>query len=279
MFVEPLFLNLGIDKVRYVIAWDAMRHPAAVAAADAYVQAARLAGVNVLMHISTNDYRPFRARLPTVSAYRVQTGLLIDHFRPQGVAEWGVWNEVNHKSEPTYRSPARAAAYYVVLRRLCAGCKVVALDVLDHGGTRQYVRRWFAALPRAERRRPVIVGIHNYVDTNRYRSIGTRSIIATVRALNHRSRFWLTETGGLVHLARSFPCNEHRAARAATQMFAVARQFSWAIDRLYAYSWTGTDCKGFDAGLTRRDGSARPAYRVFKAAVRRLAGNVAPSAP
>ena len=41
------------------------------------------------------------------------------------------------------------------------------------------------------------------------------------------------------------------------------------IKRLYVYNWTGANCNGFDTGLTRADGSLRPAYSTFKS---RLSG-------
>jgi len=44
-------------------------------------------------------------------------------------------------------------------------------------------------------------------------------------------------------------------------MFKLAKDYRRDVDRLYVYQWTGSDCARdvrFDAGLTRRDGSARP---------------------
>ena len=48
-------------------------------------------------------------------------------------------------------------------------------------------------------------------------------------------------------------------------MFRLARKFRHTVKRLYAFSWTGSSCVGFDAGLVRADGSTRPGYRTFKA--------------
>jgi hypothetical protein len=44
-------------------------------------------------------------------------------------------------------------------------------------------------------------------------------------------------------------------------MFTLAKRYRRDVDRLYVYQWSGSDCAAdvrFDAGLTRRDGSARP---------------------
>jgi hypothetical protein len=182
-----------------------------------------------------------------------------------------VWNEANHRSQPTWRSPRQAARYYRVMRRICRGCTIVALDVLDQRGVARYIRRWYSALSRSLRARARLVGIHNYSDTNRFRSRGTRSIIRTARRYNRHARFWMTETGGVVNFGRSFPCSPHRAAKAISYMFTLARTYRRYVKRLYAYNWTGAGCVGFafDAGLMSPTGARRQGYFVFK---RRLAG-------
>jgi hypothetical protein len=185
-----------------------------------------------------------------------------------GVREFGVWNEENHVSQPTYKNPRRAAAFYRVMRSLCRGCTIVALDVLDQRGVQGYISRWFRALPSSYRHRRVYVGIHNYSDTNRLRSRGTSAIISATRRYNRHAKFWLTETGGVVKFGRAWPCNEKRAASRIAYMFKLAKKFRHNITRLYAFSWTGNNCQGFDAGLVRADGSTRPGYRTFKSKAR-----------
>ena len=265
IFADPHLSALKLKKARYFIRWDAIRHPDAMAAADAYVAAARRAHVRVLMHISTNDLRKKRARLPSVSQYRRDVGRLVRHFKRRGVHDWGVWNEANHTSQPTWRSPRRAAQYFREMRRLCgSACTIVALDVLDQRGVETYIRRFYAALSRTYRSRARLIGIHNYSDTNRYRSRGTAAIIRTAKRHNRRAGFWLTETGGVVNFGRAFPCSESRASKAVRYMFHLARKYRRDVKRLYAYNWTGANCRGFDAGLVRADGSRRPAYYAFK---------------
>jgi hypothetical protein len=271
MFDQPAFTALKLRRARYFIAWDAIRRPSALAAADAYVDRARRARVSVLMHISTNDISARRGKLPPTTSYQRYVGRLVRHFRAKGVRDWGVWNEANHRSQPTWRSPRQAARYYRVMRRICRGCTIVALDVLDQRGVANYIRRWYAALSPALRTRARLVGIHNYSDTNRFRSRGTRSIISTARRYNRHASFWMTETGGVVNFGRSFPCSTRRAAKAVSYMFTLARTFKRYVKRLYAYNWTGAGCQGlaFDAGLTTSTGARRQGYFVFK---RRLAG-------
>jgi hypothetical protein len=271
MFDQPAFTALKLRRARYFISWDAIRRPAELAAADAYVDRARRAHIRVLLHISTNDISGRRGKLPSTTAYQRYVGRLVRHFRPRGVHDWGVWNEANHRSQPTWRSPRQAARYYRVMRRICRGCAIVALDVLDQRGVARYIRRWYGSLSRSLRARARLVGIHNYSDTNRFRSRGTRSIIRTARRYNRHARFWMTETGGVVNFGRSFPCSPRRAAKAVSYMFTLARAYRRYVKRLYAYNWTGAGCHGtaFDAGLVAPSGARRPGYFVFK---RRLAG-------
>src|SRR6185312_14042471 len=113
-------------------------------------------------------------------------------------------------------------------------------------------------------RRATVIGIHNYSDTNRRRSRGTRTIIDTVRRYDRHAKFWLTETGGVVNFGRSFPCSERRAASSVGYMFHLARLFRRYVTRLYTYNWYGSDCNGFDAGLVRANGARRPAYYAFR---------------
>jgi hypothetical protein len=267
-FSAPAFRALHVKKARYFIRWDAAKVPSALSAADAYVREARAAGVKVLLHISTNNFAHGRAKLPSTSSYRKWVGRLVRHYKSMGVREFGVWNEENHVSQPTYKNPRRAAAFYRVMRSLCRGCTIVALDVLDQRGVQGYISRWFRALPSSYRHRRVYVGIHNYSDTNRLRSRGTSAIISATRRYNRHAKFWLTETGGVVKFGRAWPCNEKRAASRIAYMFKLAKKFRHNITRLYAFSWTGNNCQGFDAGLVRADGSTRPGYQTFKSKAR-----------
>jgi hypothetical protein len=268
MFSNPHFQSLKVKKARYVVRWDAMRIRAYRDALDAWVAAARARHVRPLVHISTNNLTPKRARLLTTKRYRRDVGRLVRHLRRLGVRDIGVWNEENHKSQPTYRSPRRAAAYYRQMRSLCHGCTIVALDVLDQAGVERYIRRWFAALPRSYRHKRLIIGIHNYSDTNRRRSRGTSSIIRTVRHYARHARFWLTETGGVVNFGRAWPCSTNRAAHATSYMFRLAHRYDRYLERLYAYNFFGADCRGFDAGLVASNGAPRRAYWVFKQRLR-----------
>ena len=271
VFADPAYRALGLKRTRYFIRWDAIRNAQALAFADQYVAAARAAGVKVFMHISTDDLRERRARLPTVAQYRRYVGALVRRYRPQGVTEWGTWNEANHETQPTYKSARRAAQFYVAMRSFCRGCTIVGLDVLDQRSTRnpridfrRYIRDWFRAAGRTGRLMTV-VGLHNYSEVNRRFTRNTRDLIAAVRRYNRRAKFWYTETGGLAEFGSNFPCSTTRQANRTQYMFDLARRFRSNVKRLYIYNYYGTDCSTrFDAGLVNANGSPRPAYEVVR---------------
>jgi hypothetical protein len=270
MFDQPAFQRAKFARTRYFVPWNAMDDPVQLARARGYVQTARAHGFQVLLHISTDDLRIKRARLPSVSAYRSKVGRLVRTFRALGVREFGTWNEANHASQPTYRSPTRAAQYFMELYRLvkpsCPGCAVVALDVLDQTGVERYMRTFFGHLSPTFRKRATLVGIHNYGDVNRQRTTFTRNIIHMTHRYNKSARFWFTETGGIVNFGRNFPCSTTRAASRLNNMFSLARTYRTAgVQRIYIYNWTGAGCAArFDAGLTAPNGTPRAGYDTVR---------------
>jgi hypothetical protein len=273
MFTQPAFQRAKFKRVRYFVPWNAMDSDTQRLRARAYVLAARAQGIQVLLHVSTDDYTIKQAHLPSVSAYHAKVGRLVRYFRALGVREFGTWNEVNHASQPTYRSPTSAASFFREMYRMvkggCRTCAVVALDVLDQAGVDRYMRSFFRALSPTYRARATVIGVHNYGDVNRRRTTYTRKIIQQAHAYNRHSRFWLTETGGIVKFGASFPCSESRAASRLKDMFSIARRYRTSgIERLYIYNWTGAGCAArFDAGLTAPDGTPRAGYAYVRRAL------------
>lgn len=191
MFASPSYKALDLKRTRYFIKWNAIRDPALLAQADAFVEAARAEDVDVLMHISTDNFTPGKGTLPSRARYRRDVGAL---YYAKGVREWGVWNEANDRTQPTQRNPARAADFFVEMWRLldnsnrCGSkvtpkCRIVALDILDgktkkdQGNARSYIRRFYSRLSPTYDRRANIIGIHNYTDTNRRGRSGTKNVI------------------------------------------------------------------------------------------------------
>jgi hypothetical protein len=270
MFDQSAFQRAQFERVRFLVAWNVMDDAPQRLAARAYVQRARAGHVRVLLHVSTDDYRIKKARLPSVATYRRQVGRIVRYFRALGVREFGSWNEANHASQPTYNSPSRAALFFREMYRAvkghCRTCAVVGLDVLDQVGVEGYMRGFYRRLSATYRRRVTVVGIHNYGDVNRKRTSFTGAIISQARRYNRHTRFWLTETGGIVKLGRSFACSTTRAAARLSWMFHLARVYRTSgIDRLYIYNWTGAGCDArFDAGLTAPNGAPRAGYRYLR---------------
>ena len=272
MFANSHYRALNLKITRYFIEWDAITDAAELAEADKFVAAANASGVKVLMHISTADIKSGTPKLPSVSAYRKRVGALIKRYKPLGVTDWGAWNEANHKTQPTAKSPRSAALFYGQMRKLCTGCTIVALDVLDQRGVEAYIANFFK-FAKTDGARVRVVGIHNYSEVNRKLSKGTnkypgtRRIIEAVQKVNKNAKFWYTETGGLTAQGTAFPCDNARAADRTQYMFTLAKRYQKYIQRLYTYNWTASldcDTTEFDGGLVNVDGTPRPAYAVFK---------------
>lgn len=282
MFTDPLFTALGAKHARVVVSYNVMTsRDDELGRVSDYLNAASAAGVQVLVSFehargdaSRCNQRRYRSRrecaLPSTRTYERNVRLFFQRFGSQ-VRAFSPWNEVNHFTQGTARSPRRAAQFSDIGRRYCKGrCSLVALDILDQAddpsakrptfsSTLRYIRnvRRYLRAPRT------ICGVHNYSDTNRFRSTGTRAII---RALGCR-QIWLTETGGIYKFGRSFPASARRQVRATTYMFRLANA-NRRIRRLYVYTWFGKTTPRFDAGLVA-DGRKRRAYDVVRRQIRR----------
>jgi hypothetical protein len=255
-FSAPLFTALNVDKARLVVPWDTMTTPSQRALTDQWLAAAKQAGVEPFVTFGASRVKP--KTLPTVARFRVAFTAFRKRY-PQ-VRTYAAWNEINHKSQPTAEHPERAAAYYDVVRASCPGCTVVAADVLDQAGFPGYLKRFRAAVKGPT---PELWGLHNYSDTNRFRTKGTEEMLHAVPG-----EIWVTETGGVAAFGRSFPYDLKRQARATAYTFKLL-DLSSRIRRLYLYNWTGSPPGArFDAGLTNPDGSPRPAYATLKRELR-----------
>lgn len=260
MFTSPLFQALDVPISRLIVSYDAvLLGTFEVAYVDAWVSEAAKAGVEPLIAFnhSRGCYdgqgisRRALCRTPTMRRYRRAVRAFRARY-PQ-LRAFQPWNEVNHHSQPTARRPRLAARMYDYLRGSCDGCTVVAADVLDSANMVAYLR----AFRRHTRYRPRLWGLHNYGDVGNRRRRNTRTVLRTVPG-----RLWLTETGGLVKFADKRPYDPRRAARDTAFLFRLMRM-SPRIERVYLYQWTAPRRGArFDAALTHRDGSARPAYRV-----------------
>ena len=147
------------------------------------------------------------------------------------------WNEANHRSQPTFKQPKRAAQYYNIVRKYCRGCKIVAADVIDD----RNMERWLAVFKKYARK-PRIWGLHNYRDVNPRKNQmygGTKRLLQTVRG-----QVWMTETGGLARFQLPggktlFPYSLSRQNRAIKRMFSLAKRYRARVKQLFIYNWWG----------------------------------------
>jgi hypothetical protein len=258
-FSDPLFRRLGVARSRLNTPWNSIfTEPQRL---DQWLSAARAAGVEPLIAFEHARGEPCPAqpcKLPSVAAYSRAVSAF--HKRYPWVHLLQPWNEANSATQPTGKHPERAAAYYEAVRKICPGCIITAADVLDGSN----LERWLGAFKAALHGTPTpLWGLHNYSDTNRFRTSGTKRMLASVNG-----EVWLTEAGGIVSFMTSdgrtaLPYDEQRAARSIRFLFSLAR-LSRRITRIYVYQWK-IDFPGnrFDAGLVSLDGKPRPSLEVL----------------
>jgi hypothetical protein len=264
MFSQPLFNQLKVKRSRAFPPWNVALKRGPRGALDAWLDGARASRIQPLVSFSQSvgsrcPRRP--CKLPTVRQFT----RAFRAFRKRWpfVKVISPWNEANHRSQPTFKNPKRAAQYYNVVRKYCRGCKIVAADVIDETN----MERWLSVFKRYAKK-PRLWGLHNYRDTNPRRGQkfgGTRRLVRAVRG-----QIWLTETGGLARFVLPsggtlFPYSLSRQNRAVKRMFKLAKRYQSRIKRLYIYNWFGqTRSNRFDAGLVNPNGTMRPAYRTVR---------------
>ncbi|MBE2320002.1 hypothetical protein DVA67_028820 [Solirubrobacter sp. CPCC 204708] len=275
VFSQPSWQALKLKRIRYIVPWDYASEPAQKAEVEHFLATARAANQDVLLMFTARrgcwngrTYSKSSAcRAPSTSAYRKA----VSTFRREHswIKTYAPWNEANHVSQPTAKSPKRAAQYYSTLRSVCGSkCKVMAADVLDQST----VKKWLTDFIRYSKNKGRIWGLHNYKDVNRRQSKGLTTVLKTVPG-----EVWLTETGGITTFAPDFPTSATRAASSTKYMFTLAdrydakkRGYKSKLTRLYVYRWFG-ETGNWDSGLVNPDGSPRPALEQFqKYAAKRL---------
>jgi putative glycosyl hydrolase len=272
MFENPSWQSMKLKRVRYLVPWDYAKHRAQRDEVNYYMAKARFAKQDVLVtftarrgcYLPSGRYSKKKAcRAPSTKAYK-KAFLGFDKAFPW-VKTYSAWNEINHKSQPTFKSPKKAAGYYNVLRKYTKKKKfrAMAADILDTGN----MTRYLATFKRYAKGTPKLWGLHNYGDVNRRRTTYTKRMLRSVPG-----EVWLTETGGLVKLEPSFRRSTSRAKARTKGLFKLVNRYDTKrrgmrskITRLFVYTFYGEDSSArFDAGLMNPDGTPRPAFSVFK---------------
>ena len=263
MFTDPHWQRLHTKIARYIAPYDAAVRSYSLDLARAWIKAAEAQHIQVLVAFYHSEYTP--TKMPSIATYKHDVQKFVKLF--PHVRQYQSWDEANRGNiSRALASPsAKAAArHYQALIRVCRGCTVGGLDVLDQNNispTLRYISEFKREVGRLRTVMPKIWGLHNYSDVNRLQSWRTRAL---GRALG--GQMWLTETGGIVQFGGAFPNRRgsglERAATVLGYMFKVAGSQS-RIRRLYIYNWTGVTAKArFDAGLTDAHHKPRPGYLV-----------------
>jgi hypothetical protein len=270
-FSDARFTALGMRYARLITPWNSIfTEPDRL---DTWLQAAKRAGIEPLVAFnhSRGDLCPARpCVLPSVGRYAA--AFTAFYAKYPWVRSFQPWNEANHASQPTGKNPKRAAQFYNVVRAKCHGCTITAADLLDSPN----LKRWLAAFNRYAKGKPRLWGLHNYTDTNRFRSSGTKTMLKLVKG-----QLWLTETGGIVAFTTSsgkvaLRHDERRARRAIDFLFRLSRA-SPRITRVYVYQWRKTQTGDrFDAGLVAPDDTARPSLAALRRQLGLPPGNLDP---
>ncbi len=278
LFADPRFVAMGLHEARVNVGWDVLTSDWQTAQLDDWLAAAKAAGADPLVSFGHSRTPGMRRSLPTRERFLYEFRRI--RARYPWVTTFATWNEPNHCGEPTCHRPELVASYYKAIRRECPTCTILASEVLDMPNMAEWVRAFRVRAPEGAGRRQ-IWGLHNYLDANRLREIGTRALLAATTGA-----VWFTETGGIVDRRnRSNVAFEQSPAHAATAVRWIFHRLvplSPRIARVYLYNWNATTGQDtWDSGLIAADGVPRPAFAVLKSEALKLAplGVVAPPAP
>jgi hypothetical protein len=267
-FLDPRVGELGLRHARIGVSWNVMEVGYERARLDRWLATVQQQGITPLINFQHSALD--RRDLPRPEEFVAQFRALRERH-PQ-VTQFAVWNEANHCGQPTCNRPELVAAYWRKLSLACRECTILAAEVLDLDNMsrwlldfREHTRKNY----RGDLREPSYWGLHNYVDANRFRTIGTRRMRA-----HTRGEIWLTEVGGIV--ARNnrsdlrLPESPSHAARATQWLLEELVPLTSRIRRLYIYHWQIDELGGsWDSGLITPGGRERPAYRVLEDYVER----------
>ncbi len=262
VFADPLFTATNIHDARLLVGWNGIFSPWQRDQIDAWLGAARAAGVDPLVTFgrSRTDFH----QLPTPA----QFAAAFQAFRQRypWVHLYATWNEANLAGEAVYKRPDLVARFWRGMQANCPGCTILAAELVDLPN----IQAWTSAFRIAAHREPAVWGLHNYLDANLFKTSGTRSMLRSVPG-----DIWLTETGGIVSRHNNskvqFPEGEPHAAAATKFVLDKLTALSPRIKRVYVYDWQAQPGTAtWDSGLVNADGTARQAYVVLKSRVARL---------
>jgi hypothetical protein len=233
LFTDPRFTGLRLKIARRSVAWDAMDYDWQVADLDAWMLAARRAGVSPLITWARSRIDAKRHLKPTPA--QIRDGFLRFRARYPWAREFVASNESNHFGEPTGRNPKLAAQHYLAMRAACRQCKIAGATLLDQPN----LVSWAKTFIRHAKEQPKYWALHNYVSANRFDATRTRDLLLAVKG-----EIWLTEVGGLVkRRTKDAPGKAklkegiNHAAQVTRYIFDHLVRVSPRIKRIYLYHW------------------------------------------
>jgi hypothetical protein len=273
MFTDPLFTGLKLQDARVSIAWNALHVRWQRQELDAWMAAAKAAGVRPLVTFDHARSTSARARKQLPRPEQLAHELRMLRRRYPFVRQFASWNEANYCGEKTCHRPELVAAYYRALKLACPTCRILAAELLDMPGMTQWVRGFI----HKARLQPKYWGLHNYLDANYLRTSGTRALLRATKG-----EIWFTETGGIVKRrngsrVRGFTESATHAAIATRWVFNKLVALSpRRITHVYLFHWNpSTTHDSWDSGLVNIHDQPRPAYRVLKKFLAALARRTA----
>ena len=279
IFTDPLFGQLGAKHARVVVSYNVVaKNDDEFYRVAQYLDGAKAAGVTPLVTFEhargdatlckkKKNRKKAQCKLPAAKQYEKAIKAFKKRF--SAVRNVVPWNEVNHFTQPTYKSPKAAAKFTKIARKVFKGRTVLAVDMLDQANNpsakkpkftsaTKYAKTFRKALGGSRK----ICGIHNYSDINRFRTTGTKALMKGLGC----KQYWLTEVGGIYKFT-GFKKSEKRQLKATKYMFKVAKK-NTRVKRLYVYTWFGGVTPRFDAGLVA-NGKARKAYAEVRKHVKK----------
>jgi hypothetical protein len=259
MFQDARFQKLHVELTRLALPWDWYRNPSYITFLDHWVGAAQQAKVRPLIAF-TRNWRKGGDR------YRVPRTLVRKSFtkfreRYPHIKDFSAWNEANHTTQPTAKSPRLAARYYNTLRAACRKCTIVAADVLDTNDAPAWIKQFKKYAPKAR-----LWGVHSYKDPNNGTTWHMRQLLSLVKG-----KVWLTETGGIKRL-KPAPGSRGNGrfntlrgqAKAVKRVYGLAKLFPRRIKRIYFYQWQQDPRARWDSAFLDRRGRVRPALAALR---------------
>jgi hypothetical protein len=257
VFADRRFRRLGLRHARRSVAWDTMLYDWQVADVDAWMLAARRAGVSPLITFARSRISERRHVVPTVA--QIRRAFKAFRERYPWTKDFVASNESNHYGEPTGRRPKLAVQYYKAMRRACPDCRIAAATLVDYPN----LVKWSQAFIKAAKEQPRYWALHNYVGANRFDVKRTRRFLLTVKG-----DVWITEVGGAVRRPRGqakFEEGIGHAARVTRFIFDGLARLSPRITRIYLSHWSaGGPGSTWDSALVSAGGRPRPALTVVE---------------